>query len=91
MQILFSEKIVLQFGILIGKLIFQVKSKRDVNRVTKSECGPDKTEAIRSKRADPPVLGAPSDTKQSEAEQIKQLVTTALAQLSEKPDSRKYG
>lgn len=65
-----------------------MKSKRDVNTVSKSECGPDKN-FVRSRR-DEAVLGAPVNTDPSEDDKIKQLVTTALAELNEKPDSRKY-
>lgn len=81
----------------------QIKSKRDVNRVTKSECVPDKSdngqvaEPIRFKRETnemglgAPSVGAPFDPKPEEAEEIKRLVTAALSEFSEKPGSRKYG
>lgn len=71
-----------------------------MNTVTKSECSPDKkeiTEQIRSKRETnealgaPTALGAPFETKPEETEHIKQLVTTALSGLSQKPGSRNYG
>lgn len=84
-----------------------MKSKRDVNKVTKSECAPEKreaTEPIRSIRETeqaglgaptglgaPAALGAPFQTDPAEAEKIKELVTGVLTQLSQKPDSRKYG
>lgn len=74
-----------------------------MNRVTKSECVPDKSdkreaaEPIRFKRETneiglgAPSVGAPFEPKPEEAEEIKQLVTAALAELSGKPGSRKYG
>lgn len=82
----------------------QVKSKKDVNKVTKSECGPDKVvkaemaESIRSRKLTnemeldaPPVLGAPFESDPDEADHITKLVSDALAVYSQQPASPKYG
>lgn len=60
-----------------------------MNKVTKSECIPDK----RDKRATvhQELVGTNTETDSSEAEQIRKLVTDALAELNQKPDNRKYG
>jgi len=71
-----------------------VKSKRDVNKVTKSECAPDKCndQPIRVKRGtEHKLVGAPTETDADDTKTVEKLVTDALAELSQKPDSRKYG
>lgn len=68
-----------------------------MNTITKSECVPEKSESVSYKREinqageAPTGLGAPFQTDPAEAENIKELVTSALAELSQKPNSSKYG
>ncbi|KAG4075490.1 hypothetical protein HA402_003315 [Bradysia odoriphaga] len=82
----------------------EVKSKRDVNRVTKSECKPDKSnkiemaEPIRSKKdtnemelQTPEILGGLTETDPDEAKYVEKIVSDALSAYSQTPDSNKYG
>ncbi|XP_037025759.1 putative cysteine proteinase CG12163 isoform X2 [Bradysia coprophila] len=82
----------------------EVKSKRDVNRVTKSECKPDKSnkmemaEPIRSKKdtndmelETPEILGGLIETDPDEAKYVEKIVSDALVTYSQIPDSQKYG
>lgn len=72
--------------------LLQVKSKGDVNKVTKSECRPEKAEKSNEIGLETPaMLGASFESDPAEAEYIEKLVSDTLAALSEKPDSQKYG
>ncbi len=66
-----------------------------MNRVTKSECGPDKSDKRDKRQTNEiglgaPALGAPTDADADDIKEIEQLVSVALTELGKKPDSHQY-